>query len=263
MEQKQRLTTEQIKNAMGIGFIHNKGTNAFSGRIITENGQLTAEQVRIISEAALKFGNGSVVFTVRLSVELPGINFENITAFREFVAQAGLQTGGTGSHVRPVVACKGTTCKYGLSDTLSIATEIHKRFYEGYYDIKLPHKLKIAIGGCPNNCVKPDLNDLGIVSIRSHKSETEECFKVFIGGKWGKKVRMGSPLVKLFNKNDMMDLIEKAILFYISEGKPGERFGDTVDRLGVEETEKILVSDSLLQNKEKILKNETAAGAGV
>ena len=25
------------------------------------------------------------------------------------------------------------------------------------------HKFKIAVGGCPNNCVKPDLNDLGII----------------------------------------------------------------------------------------------------
>ena len=253
MEQKQPLTSEQIKSAMGMGFIHNKGTNAFSGRIITKNGQLSAEQLRTIGDASLKFGSGSVVFTVRLSVEVPGIDFDDIAAFRDFIAQADLQTGGTGMRVRPVVACKGTTCKYGLSDTLGIAAEIHKRFYEGYHDVKLPHKFKIAIGGCPNNCVKPDLNDLGIVSVRLPKSGTDGCFKVYIGGKWGKKVRIGSPLAKLFNQNEMMDIIEKAILFYMSEGKPGERFGDAVDRMGVEETEKTLVSDLLLQNKEKIL----------
>ena len=31
-----------------------------------------------------------------------------------FWADAGLETGGTGSKVRPVVSCKGTTCQYGL-----------------------------------------------------------------------------------------------------------------------------------------------------
>ena len=251
MEQKQPLTAEQIKSVKDIGFIRNKNTNEFSGRVITGNGQLTAEQVRTLSEAALKFGNGTVVFTVRLNAELPGIDFGDIAAFRDFIAQTGLKTGGTGSRVRPVVACKGTTCKYGLSDTLNIAAEIHKRFYEGYYDVKLPHKFKIAIGGCPNNCVKPDLNDVGIVSANI----SEYCFKVFIGGKWGKKARIGSPLAKLFNKNEMMDIIEKAILLFLSEGKPGERFGDTVDRLGMEKTEEILVSDRLLQNKEKILES--------
>ena len=35
--------------------------------------------------------------------------------------------------------------------------EIHERFYHGYREVKLPHKFKIAVGGCPNNCVKPDL----------------------------------------------------------------------------------------------------------
>jgi dissimilatory sulfite reductase (desulfoviridin) alpha/beta subunit len=283
----------------------------FSGRVVTGNGQLTAEQVRVLSEAALKFGNGSVVFTVRLNVELPGIEFEDIAAFREFIAQAGLKTGGTGFRVRPIVACKGSICKYGLSDTLNIATEIHKRFYEGYYGIRLPCKFKITIGGCLNNCVKPDLNDLGVVSVCIPKfkvkdcmrckkcgvvdtclrqtgaasmqngkividrslcfgcglcvdkcsfkifEESEYCFKIFIGGKWGKKVRRGSSLRELVSKSEMMDIIEKATLFFISEGKSGERFGEMVDRLSIEKTEKILTSDLLLKNKEKILKSKT------
>ena len=39
----------------------------------------------------------------------------------------------------------------------------HDEFYVNWHDVKLPHKFKIAVGGCPNNCVKPNLNDLGIV----------------------------------------------------------------------------------------------------
>ena len=65
--------------------------------------------------------------------------------------------------MRPVVSCKGTTCQYGLIDTFALSEEIHERFYHGYSSVKLPHKFKIAVGGCPNNCVKPDLNDLGII----------------------------------------------------------------------------------------------------
>ena len=48
-------------------------------------------------------------------------------------------------------------------DTFALSEKIHERFYLGYRTVKLPHKFKIATGGCPNNCVKPDLNDLGIV----------------------------------------------------------------------------------------------------
>ena len=119
--------------------------------------------MRCLSEAAEKYGNGKITFTSRLTVELPGIAYENITPFIEFVGQEGMVTGGTGSKVRPVVSCKGTICVFGLYDTQELAREIHERFYVAYHDVTLPHKFKIAVGGCPNNCVKPDLNDLGIV----------------------------------------------------------------------------------------------------
>ena len=89
--------------------------------------------------------------------------------------QAGLETGGTGSKVRPVVSCKGTTCQYGLIDTFALSEEIHERFYHGYREVKLPHKFKIAVGGCPNNCVKPDLNDLGIIGQRVPQIDLEKC----------------------------------------------------------------------------------------
>ena len=45
-----------------------------------------------------------------------------------------------------MVSCKGTTCQYGLIDTFALSEEIHERFYKGFYDVKLPHKFKIAVG---------------------------------------------------------------------------------------------------------------------
>ena len=41
--------------------------------------------------------------------------------------------------------------------------------------MKLPHKFKIAVGGCPNNCVKPNLNDLGIIGQRIPHFKAELC----------------------------------------------------------------------------------------
>ena len=151
------------KRVKALGFLRNKGTNSFSGRIITVNGKITAAQNKCISEAAELFGNGNVTFTTRLTVEVQGIPYDKIEDFRAYIAKEGLVTGGTGSKVRPVVSCKGTTCQYGLIDTFALSEEIHERFYNGYSDVRLPHKFKIAVGGCPNNCVKPDLNDLGII----------------------------------------------------------------------------------------------------
>lgn len=169
------ITAEDRKRVKGEGFLSNRDGVHFSGRILTENGVLTAQQVQNLSEAAQKFGDGTLAFTSRLTVELPGIAFEDIEPFKAHVAKAGLETGGTGAKVRPVVACKGTVCVFGLIDTQALAKRIHDRFYEGYRAVTLPHKFKIAVGGCPNNCVKPDLNDLGITGQRVPIYDPAKC----------------------------------------------------------------------------------------
>lgn len=169
------VSPEEEKRVKGLGFLRNRGTDNFSGRIITVNGKLTSAQMACIAEAADTFGNGTVLMTSRLTIECQGIPFDQIEAFRAFLAKGGLATGGTGAKVRPVVSCKGTTCQYGLIDTFALSEEIHKRFYEGYRQVKLPHKFKIAVGGCPNNCVKPELNDLGIIGQRLPSLHAESC----------------------------------------------------------------------------------------
>ena len=296
----------EVKRVKALGFLNNKGTDLFNGRIITRNGKVTAEQTAVIAEAAKKFGNGDVEFTTRLTVEVRGIHFDDIEAFREFIAPAGLETGGTGSVVRPVVSCKGTTCQYGLYDTFALTEEIHERFYKGYHDVKLPHKFKIAAGGCPNNCVKPDLNDLGIVGQLIPEFDEDMCngckkcqiekqcpmkaakvedgvleidqeicnncgrcvgncpfdaieegtpgYKIYIGGRWGKKIAQGRALSKIFtSEEELLDTIEAAILLFREQGQTGERFADTIARIGFEEVEKQLLAREILDRKQEII----------
>ena len=162
------IPQSEVTRVKALGFLWDKRTqDRFNGRVITRNGKITAEECHIIAEAAKRFGSGEVAMTTRLTMEIQGVPFENIEPLRTFLReQAGLETGGTGAKVRPVVSCKGTTCQYGLIDTNALSLAIHERFFKGYAGVKLPHKFKIAVGGCPNNCVKPDLNDVGIVGQR-------------------------------------------------------------------------------------------------
>jgi len=310
------ISADEIKRVKALGFLNNKGTDLFNGRVITVNGKITAAQAKVIAEAAEKFGNGDVEFTTRLTVEVRGIHFNDIEAFREYVAQAGLQTGGTGSVVRPVVSCKGTTCQYGLYDTFALSEKIHERFYLGYRTVKLPHKFKIATGGCPNNCVKPDLNDLGIVGQLVPNFDEDMCngckkckiektcpmkaakvedgvleidkdicnncgrcvgncpfdaieegtpgYKIYIGGRWGKKVAQGQALSKIFtSEEEVLDVVEKAILLFREQGNTGERFADTIARIGFENVERQLLSNEILERKQEILdaKLHLAGGA--
>ena len=308
-----KLPPEEIRRVKGLGCLQDKRYgDVFNVRVITRNGKITTEEHRCIAEAAERFGSGEITMTTRLTMEIQGVRYENIDPLIAFLAGHHLETGGTGSLVRPVVSCKGTTCQYGLMDTFDLSEKIHQRFYEGYHHVTLPHKFKIAVGGCPNNCVKPDLNDLGIIGQRVPLFDYSKCrgcgkcqvetscpvkvakveegmlkvdgdacngcgrcrgkcpfgvteeytdgYRIYIGGRWGKKIANGRALDKLFtSEEEVLDTVERAILFFRDEGITGERFADTVSRLGFD-----YVQDKLLNaeiDKSAILEKKVKGGA--
>jgi len=159
----------------GRGFLLNRGTECFSGRIVTVAGLFTPDHLHSIAECAEKYGNGKVIFTARLAAEIVGIPFDNIPKAESFMAERGLHFGGTGAKVRPITACKGTTCVYGNIDTQELAKVIYDKFYIGMRDVKLPHKFKIGVGGCPNSCMKPSLNDVGIEGCKAFSFDADLC----------------------------------------------------------------------------------------
>ena len=169
------ITKEDIMSVKGRGFLRNRGTECFSGRVVSIGGCFTPDSLRTLAECAERFGNGKVIFTSRLSAEVVGIPFENIPEAEKFMNERGLSFGGTGAKVRPITACKGTTCVFGNIDTQGLAEVIHNRFYIGMRDVKLPHKFKIGVGGCPNSCMKPSLNDVGIEGCRSFSFDRRLC----------------------------------------------------------------------------------------
>lgn len=301
------VSAEDIARVKSLGFLRDKTTpDCFNCRVITRNGKITSKEAAIIATAAEKFGSGELAMTTRLTIEIQRIPYSNIEPLCAYLAEYGLRPGGTGPKVRPVVSCKGTTCQYGRIDTFALSEKIHYRFFEGYNHVKLPHKFKIAVGGCPNNCVKPDLNDLGIIgqSVPSINADlcrnckkcviekncpmnaacvqegkitinTQICnscgrcigkcpfgaiesgksgYRVYIGGRWGKKVAQGRPLDVLFtSEEEVLSIIEKAILLFRDLGIAGERFADTITRIGFDKVQALLLSDELLTRKEEIL----------
>lgn len=308
-----KLSAEEIKRVKGLGCLQDKRyDDVFNVRVITRNGKLTAEEQIKIAEAAEKFGSGEITMTTRLTLEIQGVNYDDLEPLFAFLENAGLKTGGTGSKVRPVVSCKGTTCQYGLIDTFALSEKLHDLYYTGYHDVSLPHKFKIAVGGCPNNCVKPDLNDLGIIGQRQPEIDLSKCkgckvcqvenscpikaaeltdgkiripdvscnhcgrcidkcpfgavtesmtgYKVCIGGRWGKKVAEGQALDKIFtSEEEVIDVVERAILFFRDEGNSGERFADTIARLGFDYVQDKLLNSKI--DKKQILEKNVVGGA--
>lgn len=301
-----KISSEDIARVKGLGCLRDKTTeDCFNIRVITRNGKITADESRAIADAATKFGSGEIAMTTRQTVEIQRVPLANIDALIEYLGKAGLEVGGTGPKVRPIVSCKGTTCVFGLIDTYSLSLAIHERFYRGYHGVKLPHKFKIAVGGCPNNCVKPDLNDIGIIGQSISTPDYEKCrgckacavekacpmgaakkgdklsideklcnncgrcrskcpfgvfensevgYKVLIGGRWGKKFSRGIELTKIFKSEaEVLETVEKAILFFKCYGIAGERFADTITRIGFSEAERIILSDEMLLRREEII----------
>ncbi|MBR2025096.1 MAG: 4Fe-4S binding protein [Clostridia bacterium] len=301
------MTNEDVLRVKGFGCLRDKTTeDCFNVRVITRNGKITADEMNAISEAAILFGSGEVAFTTRQTVEIQRVKYENIDTLIDFLKKHSLETGGTGPKVRPIVSCKGTTCVFGLIDTFDLSLKIHNRFYKGYRNVKFPHKLKIAVGGCPNNCVKPDLNDIGIIGQLIPTVDTEKCrgckvcgvekscpvgackvengkvvidksicnncgrckgkcpfnafdnyvqgYKIYIGGRWGKKFNRGFELSKIFtDEGKCLDTVEKVMLLFKDKGIQGERFAQTIERITFEVAENLIYSDELLERKDEIL----------
>ena len=85
------ISAADEKKVKARGFLSNKGTDNFSARIITVNGKVTAEQQRVIAEAAEQYGNGTVTYTTRLTVEVPGaVSYTHLDVYKR---QAWLTVG--------------------------------------------------------------------------------------------------------------------------------------------------------------------------
>ena len=305
------IPPDEVKRVKGLGCLQDKRQpDHFNVRVITRNGKITAAEQKSIAEAAERFGSGEVTMTTRLTLEIQGVKYSDIEPLIAFLKQRGLETGGTGSKVRPVVSCKGTTCQYGLIDTFDLSEKLHTIFYEGWHNIALPHKFKIAVGGCPNNCVKPSLNDIGIIGQRLIRFELDKCrgckvcqverscpiktahvvdgklvaeecnhcgrcldkcpfgvtsdyvtgYAIYVGGRWGKKVEMGKRLSRiLMSEDEVIATVERAILLFRDEGVSGERFADTVNRLGLDYVEDKLFNGKI--DKSRILEKNVIGGA--
>ena len=169
------MKQDDVTRVKSMGFLLNRGTENFSGRIVAEGTVFSADDLQVVAEIAKRFGSGTVSFTSRQTAEVVGIPYDNIDAAIDLANERGLQFGGTGAKVRPVTACKGTTCVYGNFDTQQLAALIHNQFYIGWQNVKLPYKFKIGIGGCPNSCIKPSLNDFGVEGHCLPRLDPEKC----------------------------------------------------------------------------------------
>lgn len=171
MAEEKKIDYASLKKG---GFMRQKQKGYFSLRLQVVGGNLTAENIKTVSEVAEKYGHGYVHMTSRQGIEIPFIRFEDIEEVREALARGGVKPGVCGPRVRTVTACQGEAiCPSGCIDTYALAQELDER----YFGRELPHKFKFGVTGCQNNCLKAEENDLGIKGGMIVHCAEEECIQ--------------------------------------------------------------------------------------
>ncbi len=143
-----------------VGIIAQKQKDTYLIRLRTIGGDMTAEELQTVASVSEKFGSGRVHLTTRQAIEIHNIPLQDLPQAREELEQNGIVLGVCGPRGRGIVACPGSaTCTSGIIETKELAAELDA----AYFREQAPHKFKIGISGCPNNCSKPVENDIGVM----------------------------------------------------------------------------------------------------
>ncbi|MGO9953565.1 MAG: 4Fe-4S dicluster domain-containing protein [Dissulfurispiraceae bacterium] len=65
-------------------------------------------------------------------------------------------------------------------------------------------------------------------------------WRILIGGKLGRHPKLGMELCGIFSRDETLIVIEKAVDYYMAHSVKGERFGEVIDRSGLEVVEVLL-----------------------
>lgn len=154
------------------GFLPQRQENMFSMRLKVVSGNLDAEKLRAIADAAEKYGSGYVHITSRQQIEVPFVKLEAAEEASDELEKQGISGGSAGKKVRAVVACQGNrVCRNGLIDCQELACRIDEK----YFGEAVPKKLKIAVTGCPAACMRPQDNDFGVMGTVKPEILEENC----------------------------------------------------------------------------------------
>ena len=163
------LSIDELKR---VGIIAQKQKDTYLIRLRTVGGDMTAEELETVARVSRTYAHGGVHLTSRQAVEIHHVPLENLQAAREELEERGIVLGVCGPRGRGIVACPGNaTCTSGLIETKELAAELDAE----YLRVQAPHKFKIGISGCPNNCSKPVENDIGVMGGVLPEWKQEEC----------------------------------------------------------------------------------------
>ena len=167
-------------------------------------------ELRAIADAADKYNVPTVKVTGGQRIDLLGVEGEDLPAIWADLNKAGLVSGHAYSKgLRTVKTCVGTDhCRFGTQDSTGLGIKLEKILWGSW----TPHKVKLAVSGCPRNCAEATCKDVGIVCVDSG-------YQVGIGGAAGMDLKETERLVDVATEQEAIDVTVAFVQLYRENAK--------------------------------------------
>ncbi len=148
-------------------------------RIRVPGGHIEAKHLDVLQKLAENYGDGNIHITIRQGFEIPNIDIDKIPEVNKMIQSVieGLEinqispnTGYSAAGTRNVSACIGASvCPFANYNTTDFAKKIEREIFPNDYHVK------IALTGCPNDCIKARMQDFGIIGMTEPQYESYRC----------------------------------------------------------------------------------------
>ena len=197
-------------------------------------GVTSPAELKAIAEVAEKYDVPTVKFTGGQRLDLLGIEKKDLPAVWDDLNKAGFVSGHAyGRALRTVKTCVGSEwCRFGTQDSTSLGIEVERMTWGSWH----PHKVKIAVSGCPRNCAEATIKDFGIVCVDSG-------YELNVGGNGGIKVRATDFLCKVTTEEEVLEYCGAFLQLYREEAHYLERTAPWIERVGLSSLKAAIVDD--------------------
>ncbi len=198
-------------------------------------GLTSARELRAIADVVDKFAIPTVKVTGGQRIDLLGVKREDLPAVWRDLGAAGMVSGhGYGKALRTVKTCVGSEwCRFGTQDSTAMGVAIERMSWGSWH----PHKVKIAVSGCPRNCAEATCKDFGVVAV-------ESGWELSVGGNAGIHLRATDPLCKVATPAEVLEYCAAFLQLYREDARYLERTAPWVERRGIEWVRARVVADA-------------------
>ncbi|WP_317930506.1 nitrite reductase large subunit NirB [Halioxenophilus sp. WMMB6] len=225
----------QDTNDIFLANMQKDGTYSIVPRIA--GGEITPDKLLVLAQVAKDY-NLYTKITGGQRIDLFGAQLHQLPEIWGRLVDAGFETGHAyGKSVRTVKSCVGSTwCRYGVDDSVGLAIELENR----YKGLRSPHKLKFAVSGCTRECAEAQCKDVGVIA-------TEKGWNLYVCGNGGMKPRHAELLATDLDKETLIRMIDRFLMFYIRTADRLQRTSVWRDNLegGLAYLQQVIIEDSL------------------